>query len=80
MKTRDCTFGASVGEDYPPKLREVLSRWIDQFEGDELFADASSEGVEAGWAAYDAVASRAEELEDRLAKVFAELSSLEKEA
>ena len=77
MKTRDCTFGASVGEDYPPQLREVLSRWIDQFEGEERFGDASSEGVEARWAAYDAIASRAEELEHRLASVFAELSSLD---
>ena len=76
MKTRDCTFGASVGEDHPPELREVLSRWINQFNEDDLFGDASSEGVEAGWAAYDVVALRVEVMESRLAAVLGELASM----
>ena len=80
MRTRDCTFGASMSDDYPPRLYEVLRRWIDQFAADGFFDDASSEGVEAKWASYDAVAQHINVLELRLGAVLAELASLKEGA
>ena len=80
MRTRDCTFGASMSDDYPPGLYEVLRRWIDQFAEDGFFEDASSEGVEAKWASYDVVAQHIGALEKRLGSVLAKLASLKEGA
>ena len=80
MRTRDCTFGASISFEYPLELYEVLKRWIDQFAGDDFLEDASSEGVEAKWAPYDAVAEHIVLVEKRLGNVLEELASLKEGA
>ena len=79
MRTRDCTFGASMSDDYPPRLCDVLRGWIDQFAKDDFF-DASSEGVEAKWASYDVIAQHIDWLESRLGTVLTELASLQEGA
>lgn len=80
MRTRDCTFGADFRHEYPRDLHEVLRRWIDQFTEDGFLEDASSEGVKAKWASYDAVAQHIRVLEKRLGTVLGELASLKEGA
>ena len=80
QRTRDCTFGASMSDDYPPELCAVLRRWIDQFAEDGFFEDASSEGVAAKWAPYDVVRQHINVLEMRLGAVLTELAALQEGA
>ena len=77
MRTRDCSFGAAISEQYPPVLCDVLTRWVVRFASDDFLEDASSEGVGAKWAAYDVVLDHVDMFEDRVVEVVGELTALD---
>ncbi|MDE0023731.1 MAG: hypothetical protein OXP69_04880 [Spirochaetaceae bacterium] len=77
MRTKDCTFGASMDTDHPERLRRVLRTWVGQFAGDASFEDVSSKHVEAKSATYDVVTSQIKLLETRLAAVLSELATMQ---
>ena len=77
MRTKECTFGASMDPERPERLRKALRSWVDQFTGDRSFEDVSSKDLEAKAASYDLVVGNIDQLESRLQVVLSELANME---
>ena len=78
MGFRDITFGAAIFEysGLPPKLRDRLETWVDEFRNDDFTVDISGKGVKAWAVRYDEAAKRIDLLTRRLEKVLTNVKAL----
>ena len=72
-RIRNVAFGSIVGDESDRKLLDILTRWADQFSGDDFAERAGTKSWVVDW---DAAAIHLDLLADRLAGILSELKEL----
>ena len=74
---RDLAFGMQPSDDHPPKLKEQLDKWVNQFANDGFSHKHQAPDALAYYVKHEDVAANIDVLCDRLKKVLTGLKDLE---